>query len=64
MRSYQSPSLHSVVIDELSVEIEDEIDENNNYLSLNSVKSGIPSGHSGSDGPADIHSDNNNGRLE
>ena len=26
---------------ELSVEIEDEIDENNNYLSLNSVKSGI-----------------------
>ena len=23
-----------------------------------------PSGHSGSDGPADIHSDNNNGRLE
>ena len=41
MRSYQSPPLYSVVIDELSVEIEDEIDENNNYLSLNSVKSGI-----------------------
>ena len=41
MRSYQSPPLYSVVIDELSVEIENEIDENNNDLSLNSVKSGI-----------------------
>ena len=41
MRSYQSPPLYSFVIDELSVEIENEIDENNNYLSLNSVKSGI-----------------------
>ena len=41
MRSYQSPPLYSVVTDELSVEIENEIDENNNDLSLNSVKSGI-----------------------
>ena len=41
MRSYQSPPLYSGVIDELSVEIEDEIDENNNDLSLNSVQSGI-----------------------
>ena len=41
MRSYQSPPLYSVVIDELSVEIGDEIDENNNDLSLNFVKSGI-----------------------
>ena len=41
MRSYQSPPLYSFVIDELSVEIENEIDENNNDLSLNSVKSGI-----------------------
>ena len=41
MRSYQSPPLYSFVIDELSVEIEDDFDENNNDLSLNSVKSGI-----------------------
>ena len=41
MRSYQSPPLYSFVIDQLSVEIEDDFDENNNDLSLNSVKSGI-----------------------